>query len=260
MSSCSAFFLCIFAPTYLTNISYTFCPIMSDLLKDEKKFTVLFFGMLVIDILVKLYFPAFPYRYISKPPLLLLLFLYYYLNNKEKDNKKQSCTKLALVSFFIGDILLINFNNFIFLGASLLFFSCGKVFFCLRFTHKSDFEISRLIPYSLVMFVYTLSIVSFLYDSLGNFFVPALITFFITLMLFQFAFLRKDVVNKLSYNYVFIGILFFIISESMVAIEVFKTDIPLQDPLIMLFYGLALYLITIGIVKERRRKIVLNPF
>ena len=46
----------------------------------------------------------------------------------------------------------------------------------------------------------------------------------------------------------------------MVAIEVFKTDIPLQDPLIMLFYGLALYLITIGIVKERRRKIVLNPF
>lgn len=233
---------------------------MIDLLKNEKKFTLLFFGMLTIDILVKLYCPAFPYRYISKPPLLLLLFLYYYINNQENNNKKNLWINLALLAFLVGDILIINHNNMMLLESSLICFSCAKVFLGLRFSHKSDFEISRLLPYSILMFVYTVGIVSFLYDSLESFFVPALISFFITLLLFQFAFLRKDVVNKISYNYVFFGVVFYIISESMMAIKTFKTDIPLQDPLIMVFYGLALYLITIGIVKERRRKIFINPF
>ena len=73
-------------------------------------------------------------------------------------------------------------------------------------------------------------------------------------MLFQLTFLRKDVVNKISYIYVLIGVILYIISESMMAVKTFKTAVPLQESLIMLFYGSAIYLITIGIVKERRRK------
>ncbi|WP_445736751.1 lysoplasmalogenase family protein [Mariniflexile sp.] len=233
---------------------------MIDLLKNEKEFTVLFFGMLTIDILVKLYCPAYPYRYLTKPPIVLMLFFYYHFNNKEKNKKKHLWINLALLMFFIGDILIINHTNVVLLGASLLFFALGKLFLSFRFSHKFDFNISRLIPFSIIMFVYTVFIVSYLFNSLKNFFVPALISFFISLLLFQFAFLRKDAVNKISYMYVFFGVILYIICESMMAIKTFKTDLPLQDLLIMLLYGVSLYFITMGIVKERRRKIVLNPF
>ena len=115
---------------------------MIDLLKDEKKFRLLFFGMLALDILVKLYLPAYPYRYISKPPLLLLLYFYYQVNNKEKSKKKYFWINLALITFFLGDILVINYHNTMFLIASLICFSLGKIFLCIRFSHKTDFEIS----------------------------------------------------------------------------------------------------------------------
>ncbi|WP_308991200.1 lysoplasmalogenase family protein [Mariniflexile litorale] len=233
---------------------------MIDLIKNEKEFTVLFFGMLMLDIIVKQYCPAFPYRYISRVPIILMLFFYYYFNNKERNKKKHLWIILALLMFFIGDILIINPTKIVFLGASLFFFSLGKIFLSFRFSHKFDFNISRLIPFSIAMFIYTVCIVSFLFNSLKVFFVPALISFFISLLLFQFAFLRKDAVNKISYIYVCIGVILYIISESMMAIKIFRTDIPLQDFLIMLLYGMALYCITIGIVKEQKRKIIINPF
>lgn len=233
---------------------------MIDLLKDEKKFTILFFGLLTIDILVKLYCPAYPYRYISKPPLLLLLFFYYYFNNNEKNKRKHLWINLAMLTLFLAEVLIIKTYNNMFLLVSLILSLCGKIFLCFRFSHKSDFEISRLIPYSVLMFVYTVVIISFLYDNLEGFFAPVLLSYFITLILFKFAFLRKDVVDKISYQYVFFGVIFYIISESMVAIKIFKMDLPFQDIFIMLFRGLALYLIIVGIVKEHRRKVVISAY
>lgn len=233
---------------------------MVHLLKNEKAFTVIFFTMLIIDILVKLYCPAFPYRYMSKPPIVFMLFLYYHFNNKEENKIKHLWITLALLMFFIGDILIINHTEIMFLGASLFFFSLGKIFLSFRFSHKFDFNISRLIPFSIVMFVYTVCIVSFLFNSLKNFFFPALISLFISLLLFQFAFLRKNTVNRKSYIYVFVGVILYIISENMMAIKTFKKDIPLQDFLIMLLYGMALYFIIIGIVKEQRRETIIDLF
>tara|TARA_R110002049_G_scaffold143647_6_gene305851 strand:+ start:87 stop:788 length:702 start_codon:yes stop_codon:yes gene_type:complete len=233
---------------------------MLNVLNNEKRFSILFFAILLIDILVKLYCAAFPYRYISKPIVLFILFLYYYINNKERKKKKKLWVIIALTSFFIGDILIINHTNIIFLGASLFCFSVAKIFLSFRFSHKADFNIVRLVPFSIIIFAYTVFIVSLLYDSLGAFFVPALFSFFLSLLLFQFAFLRKGVFDKVSYLYVFIGVILFIISESLMAIKTFKTDILLQDFLIMFLYGLALYLITVGIVKEKKRKPIVNSF
>lgn len=233
---------------------------MNDILTNEKKFSVIFFGLLVIDILVKLYSPSFPYRYISKPSIVLMLFFYYYVNTKKSLKKNHLCVILTLGSFLMGDIFMINYTNILFLSASLFFFTMGKVFLSLRICHKYDFEISRLVPLSIILSAYSVFIVSFLYDSLGLFFLPALISFFISILLIQFAFLRKGIVDKTSYLYVFFGVVLYMLSESMLAVEIFKTDIPLQDPLIMLLYGIALYLITMGIVKEKRTRILINPF
>ena len=89
---------------------------------------------------------------------------------------------------------------------------------------------------------------------------PALLSFFISLLLIQFAFLRKDVVGRVSYLYVFFGVIFYMLSESMMAIKTFKMDLPMQDVLIMLFYGIAMYLIIFGIVKVHKKRIGISSF
>ncbi|MDO5977725.1 lysoplasmalogenase family protein [Flavivirga spongiicola] len=233
---------------------------MLHILKNEKRTSIIFFVILTIDILVKLNLSSFPYRYVSKPPLILLLFFYYYFNTTEKRKKKKLWVILALFCFLIGDVLVIEHTNIIFLSASLLFFALAKVFLSLRLSHRSDFNIIRLIPFSVVIFSYTVFIVSFLYTSLKSFFVPALLSFFISLLLIQFGYIRKDVVDRVSYLYVFFGIIFYMLCESMMAIKTFKMDLPMQDILIMLFYGIAVYLIIFGIVKERKKEDDVSSF
>ena len=220
--------------------------------KKRKWFTLLFFTILSIDILVKLNLSSFPYRYFSKPLVLLLLIIYYYLNNNEKDNKKKKRVFLSLIVFLIGDLVIINHNNFIFLAISMVCFSLAKLFLSSRFSHKYDFNIMRLIPLSILMFTYTIFIVSMVYKNLGSFFAPAIICFFLSLLLFQFAVLRRGIVDRFSYLCVLIGVILFIFSESMMAIKTFNTALPYQDLLIMLLYGSALYLIVVGVVSEKK--------
>ncbi len=197
--------------------------------------------------------PPFPFRYVSKPVVILLLFLYYYHNNFEKRKRKKQWAILALSCFLLADLLIINHNNMILFSLSLLFFALAKVFLSMRLSHKSDFKVVRLIPFSIILFAYTVFIMSLLFNNLGNFFAPALISFFISLLLIQFAFLRRGVVGRFSYLYVFFGVMFYMICESMMAIKTFKTDLPMQDVLIMLTYGTAVYLITLGMVKEHEK-------
>lgn len=224
---------------------------MLDFFKDKKKFTLLFFGVLMLDILVKLSCPIFPYRYISKPPILILLTLFYYLNQSEKKGNNFKWVMIGLLCFLIADVVLINHKSVISLGVSLFLVSVAKLFLCFRFSHKFDFKVRRLVPFSILMFSYTFGLVSLVYDGLKGFFIPALLSFFISLLLFQFVYLRRDVVNNKSYWLAFYGVAMFMVSEGLMAIKTFRTDLPYQDGLIMFCYGTSLYMMVMAIVTER---------
>lgn len=224
---------------------------MLNFLKDKNKFTVLFFCVLTLDIIVKLTCSTFPYRYISKPPILILLTLFYYLNQSEIKRSNFKWTMIGLLCFLIADVVLVNLESIIALGVSLFFVSVAKLFLCFRFSHKYDFKVRRLVPFAIIIFSYTLGLISLVYDGLKGFFIPALLSFFLSLLLFQFAFLRRGVVNNKSYWLVFYGVIMFMISEGLMAIKTFRTDIPFQDGIIMFCYGTAMYLIVMGIVTER---------
>ncbi|MBJ6367648.1 lysoplasmalogenase family protein [Snuella sedimenti] len=222
---------------------------------DQKRFTLLFFVILFVDIWVKLYCPIFPYRFISKPFVILVLFAFYYVNKRGKGLKQHLWVFLGLTFFLLGDLLIIKAADIVFLGLSLLLFSLGKIFFCLKFSHKKDFNVLRLVPFSIIMFSYAVFIISIVLNGLKKFLVPALLSFFLSLLMVQFAYLRKGVFNKISYRYVFLGVITFIISESIMAVKTFRQDLPFQDFLIMMLYGTAMYFIVLGIVRERRYKI-----
>jgi len=184
--------------------------------------------------------------------LLILVLLFFYFQERESQSKKdQLWVFLALGTFLIGDILIISHINPVFLWASLVSFTLGKIFFSIKFMHREDFNVLRLIPFSILLFTYIFLLVGLVYDGLGSFFTGAIISFFFTLVIFQFAFLRKSVFSLKSYYYVFIGVLFYLLSESIMAIKTFKQDLPFQEFFIMLTYGSALYFIVMGIVFEK---------
>ncbi|MDO6760066.1 lysoplasmalogenase family protein [Tamlana sp. 2_MG-2023] len=232
---------------------------MLNILKDKKFFFIVFYIVLFIDTIVKINLPIWPYRYISKPPVMGLLILYFYYNNTASKNSDYSWTMLALACFFVSDFLIIDHENIYLLVFSLFIYSVAKLFLCFRFSHRSDFKVRRLIPFSIVIFIYTVGLVSYMFDDLGHFFLPTIISYFISLLLCQFAYLRKGVVDEKSYLFVFVGVLCYMLSEGIMVIKTFKTNVPYQDFSIMFFYATGIYLIVHGIITEKITESK-NPF
>ena len=69
-------------------------------------FSILFFIFLSLDIYVKLNLEAVSYRLITKP-LIVLSLLYFFIVNNSKIQENWHYIIVALLSFLIGDILLI---------------------------------------------------------------------------------------------------------------------------------------------------------
>lgn len=95
-----------------------------------------------------------------------------------------------------------------------------------------------------------------IYDNLHQLFLPVMIYFFASIIVLQFAFLRKDDVNRLSYLLVFIGTILCIVSDSVTALKTFYIpNFAYEKITIMLFYGIGQYLIVFGITKEVKQPV-----
>lgn len=220
------------------------------------KFTIFFFVILFIDVYVKIYSNNLIDRFFSKPLVLSSLILYYYFNKKHQNKKLEQNVLLALLFFLLGDIMILNYLDSLFLTLSMLFFTVGKIFFCLKFKSKEDFEFSRLLPFSIIIYIFITFIISVVYKNLQAFLIPGLITLFISLLMLNLAYLRKDKFSKTSYLYVLFGCIIFVLVESFNAIYTFNKDLPFPNFLIVLFYGISVYLIVVGIVNEKRMEVL----
>ncbi|MFD2535239.1 lysoplasmalogenase family protein [Gelatiniphilus marinus] len=188
----------------------------------------------------------------SKPWVTLVLLCYFYCHVINKSDKKNKMVFWALVSFLLGDLIIIlKGDSLVLLGLTILFFTAAKLFLSFKFSHSKDFSVSSLIPFTSVLFIYTVFMTWFLYDHLNDFFVPALLSFFTSLLMLQFAFLRQVAFNKKSFKFVFLGVLAYAVSEGMQAIQLFKGMFPMQEFLSTLFYGSGLYAIVFGLINEK---------
>ena len=187
---------------------------MLNKLFDIKKpyFVIGYFLVLFLDLWVKLNLDPVPYRYVTKT-LLMVLLIVFYLKNHKNNKRNHQYTILALVLFWAASITVINHVNNLLFIISMLLFIAAKIMYCLRFTNYRDFSISRLMPFLIGSFLLMVSIFSLIYNNLGYFLIPVLIYFFVSLILFLFAYLRKGDVNTRSYNFVIIAMIFLLLSE-----------------------------------------------
>ncbi|MDO6597038.1 lysoplasmalogenase family protein [Oceanihabitans sp. 2_MG-2023] len=220
--------------------------------KNKRIFSVLYFSILLLDIILKLNIDTISFRLITKPFLMISLLVYYIINHKEKSKNKFLFMIIALSLFLVGDILFIFKNISVLFTLGMFSFVLGKLFFAFKFSNQNDFKLIKLFPILSFCFIYILIILNIVYDKLEGYFFPVLFYLFVAMLVLQFAYLRKSEVDRKSYLIVGLGVLFSVFSDSISVLHVFYSEgIFYEKVTVILLYGISQYLIVTGIVSEK---------
>jgi uncharacterized membrane protein YhhN len=158
----------------------------------------------------------------------------------------------ALFCSLLGDVFLLfetTYSLFFTLGLTS-FLVAHVLFTCLfmsKWNRQADTNFKWII---LSFFTYGIILFFLLKDNLGALQIPVILYILGILSMVITAYKRKESVPKPSFNLVFLGALFFVVSDSVLAIDKFLTAIPLSHSIIMGTYAIAQYLITKGVLNQ----------
>lgn len=221
------------------------------LTRTEKSFTLIFALIVLLELICGSTDSLSQLHYVTKPLVLVSLIIFFLKHNEHLGPKTKTVMLLALLFSLLGDILLMfveNSSNF-FIGGLVTFLLAHVMYILVFLKKRNQKKVS--IPITFVLIIYASGLFYVLKDSLGEMFIPVIAYILVILSMVISASLRKNSVSKASYNLVFIGALFFMVSDSVLAVNKFYNLIPLSNILIMLTYAIAQYLIVIGVMKEK---------
>ena len=218
----------------------------------QNVFIGLFILLVLLDLLTGyLHFPGL--RQLTKPLILLSLILFFGIYGKQLGKKTYRYSLLALFFYLLGDIFLLYDH------LSPMYFMLGLIAFLLaHITYAVVFIIQgksimkkkmRLV--ALLLLVYGATLFLILQNNLGTLKIPVIIYILGILAMAITAYGRKDLVEHTSFKLVFIGAVFFILSDSILAINKFLLTIPGSHILVMGTYATAQYLIVRGLLANK---------
>jgi uncharacterized membrane protein YhhN len=194
-------------------------------------------------------------EYPVKPLIMIWMATYFIL-----DRKKKALTFPVLTAFFfswVGD------NFLMFSGSNELFFYAGVGGFFLAqlayiyiFTRFSEGGgrgyLQRNMVLGFLFLAYVAGIYYLLFPALEGIMKPVILLYALSLIgMSMTALNRSGRVSPTSFLPVFVGSILFVISDSMIAIDKFYTQIPLAGFWIMITYISAQYLIMRGLAREK---------
>lgn len=217
----------------------------------EKKFTLLFMVLLILELICGTVPSLSQWHYITKPSLLTALILYFSYHGKTLPAPIRNMTLLALVFSLLGDIFLMfvmQSAKYFILGLACFFLA--HVFYSLVFFKNRN---PKTKPYGLVfiLLLYAFAFFYLLKNHLGDLLIPVLLYMVIILIMATMAFLRYKKVSHKSFILVFIGAILFVISDSILALNKFYMPLKYTSISIMLTYGLAQFFIVKGLLKHQ---------
>lgn len=221
------------------------------LTKSEKIFLIIFTVILIAELICTSIEILNSWHYITKPLLLISLIIFFTKQQNQLDKNTKNITLAALFFSLVGDVLLMFTTasaNF-FMGG-LLAFLTAHIMYILVFLKKKTKRKNTPLLVSFLL-VYGLGIFYFLKDGLGDLLVPVIVYMLVILTMIISAFLRHKSVSKMSYNFVFLGAIFFITSDSLLAINKFYEPFETAGIFIMLTYAIAQYFIVLGLKKQQ---------
>ena len=213
------------------------------------RFSILFFSIVILELICDSTESLKSIHYFAKPAIVISLLYYFIRNSQHLNSSVKKMTILGLSFSVLGDVLLMFVDsspNYFIQG--LVAFLCAHVMYILVFLKHRNNSMNPL-WFILILLVYASGLFYLLKDGLGELLIPVVVYMSIILTMGTTAFLRKGNVSKGSYNWVFIGAILFIISDSILALNKFYEEFWHSSISIMITYALAQYFITFGILK-----------
>ena len=198
-------------------------------------------------------------EYFTRPLIMVWIATYFLLNSKKKSFRTG-----VLIAFFFswaGDMLMmlsdVN-DNELFVYAGFGGFFIAQIAYIFVFFLKTENDIKGFLlrnPLWIIPLVgYGVLIYMTLYPRLEGMMVWIILIYAISLIGMSLAALnRRDRVGHRSFQLVFTGAVFFVISDSMIAVNEFHTEFPQAGFLIMFSYIAAQYLIMNGLILEKEK-------
>jgi len=216
----------------------------------NKKIPLLLFIIVCILDLVGVCFEKNTIIFIAKPLLMITLFWYYFVNAK-------TLNKLFVTGLFfsfLGDVLLLGSGELYFIFG-LLSFLIAHVFYIIMVVKLfKNTKLSQIllasIPYLLIFMV----LLTILYSGLDDMKIPVIV-YAITISVFGMSSLILFLQNKSKINLVLVfGVLIFIMSDSVLALNMFYYKQSYYPLLIMITYVIAQFLICRFVLLNKHKK------
>ncbi|MBT4409117.1 MAG: lysoplasmalogenase [Bacteroidetes bacterium] len=226
-------------------------------MKVQKSILIAVFLILVIVELLSRWLENHTLEYVAKPFLMIWIAVFFVLYSKKK-----SFRTFVLMAFFfswLGDMfLMLSHQNEILFYAGVGGFFFAQIMYILVFIRFLEIEnkgFLRRKPWWLVIFlVYLAGVLIMLFPDMDGFMRPVILIYSISLIgMSIFALNRKHRVRQVVFLRVFIGSVFFVISDTLIALDKFTLDIPKASFLIILTYIIAQTLIMSGLVEENEK-------
>jgi uncharacterized membrane protein YhhN len=214
---------------------------------------LLFAVIVVVELLGRL-LDNIRMEYFAKPLIMIWIAVYFLIFTR-----KSAFTLPVLLAFFfswVGDnFLMLSGKNELFFYAGVGGFFCAQLAYIFTFSQYSEKGGKGYLqkkPWTSLFFLaYGAAVVLLLFPGLEGMMKPVIILYAFSLILMSMMALnRRDRVGARSFRMVFLGSLFFLLSDSMIAVNKFYAPIPMAGFLIMITYIAAQYLIMRGLILE----------
>ncbi len=212
-----------------------------------------FFIVLVAD-LISIYIKNEPAGYVFKPLLIPAIAGYFIFHTGINNTVLKKWIIAALIFSWMGDVLLLfQDRNEIFFLSGLASFLLAHIFYIIFFHQVRLREKVKSNPWLLVVVViYYAALISWLSPYLGNMKFPVRIYGIVICIMFMLALHTLSIKNKIAGRWMVTGALFFIISDSVLAVNKFYQPFEMAGIIIILSYGLAQLFIVHGAIKYIR--------
>ncbi|MBS1669509.1 MAG: lysoplasmalogenase [Bacteroidetes bacterium] len=211
--------------------------------------------LFMVDVAVELLAISFQLervRFISKPLLILFLIGYAVVATKQRNNLF-TLLIAALCFSVLGDIfLLFEQSHPIYFMMGLVSFMLAHIFYILLFNQirvKNQPEKKWALLSIILLGVYVVFLFLLLEPSLGSLKIPVLVYALVLSAMFLSAIQAFDISKQSFGKICVLGSLFFVISDSLLAIDKFRAHFPMASFTVMATYITAQFLLVLGISK-----------
>jgi len=220
------------------------------LTKTEKQFAFVFTFILVLELICNQLENLSQWHYVTKPLIVISLIVFFLRQSRSLHKTIRNFTFLALIFSLAGDILLMfdNQNPKFFMLGLIAFLMAHVMYIIVYLKHRNKSRQS--LPLIVILLLYASGLFYLLKVGLGAMLMPVVVYMVVILTMATTAYLRKGSVSNLNYFLVLLGAILFLISDSLLSVNLFYKPILFANIIIMVTYAFAQFFIVLGILKQ----------